>query len=828
MTEKKHGAPEPIPGVKVIATEISVARNRSVEPYIKTFAFSPENVTQEILGALVGAFSVSDRSEASAYTVNVIASVARKEYYANPRRGAIESFESTLHRINLALSELVKNGQTSWMRSLHGTIAVVDKENLHFSATGEGKILLFREGSLSDIGDGLASKEAASHPLKTFLEISSGQLVPNDCVLLATPEPLELFSPRDLERDANRLLPERKFIRFLETAMINDLRTGAIVVLDAREAEPTPEIDTPEKPKRKRTVKPEPVNAWSEETFRKAAEERTKAVLDSYDSEEVTIVSDHMENRPPSSSEIRIQGEVLENVDEHPMITKARWIYEDAVHSFRSGIARSIRDTRRRRAEALDTLSTASPNTDNTETSAEPSVQIELTETTEVLIKESSAPQETSSDGHPSAFSETTSQPTFEETTKETVFLEITDIPARREERSQDEPRRKVASSFASQSFSERSAHVAKLLNKCLSIATDKTGEFLSAYAIPATKTTFRFLGHVTGIVAKKIGAGIVFLWRRFLSFPPKRQLLIATFIAFLLTVFGTVVWKSMPEKKPVALPPVIVETPVVAPFPPINEKNASHATVSPLSATNQDIVTPIFLKNSLYLVTKTGVVDTATGTSYPLPKNSGTVHLASGMKDLGFIFLLTEQGDLYSFAVSNHAFVKNTIPFPTGFKAVSIGSYLTYLYFLEAGTGKVYRYPRADNGFGTGVLWTKTAMSPSTHAISVSENIYGTDGSTLTSFLKGKPSGGFSPENPTSLLTITAICANPDLADRIAILDAPAKRLIIDSGNGMIVSQLFDESLASATSCAINQDGSSVAVSGGTTAETLRIETNR
>ena len=127
MTEKKHGAPEPIPGVKVIATEISVARNRSVEPYIKTFAFSPENVTQEILGALVGAFSVSDRSEASAYTVNVIASVARKEYYANPRRGAIESFESTLHRINLALSELVKNGQTSWMGSLHGTIAVVDK-----------------------------------------------------------------------------------------------------------------------------------------------------------------------------------------------------------------------------------------------------------------------------------------------------------------------------------------------------------------------------------------------------------------------------------------------------------------------------------------------------------------------------------------------------------------------------------------------------------------------------------------------------------------------------------------------------------------------------
>jgi len=814
MTEKKHGIPEPIPDVEVAITEISVARNRAVEPYIKTFAFSPENVTQENLGTLVGAFSVSDRSESSAYTVNVIASVARKEYYANPRRGAIESFESTLHRINLALSELVKNGQTSWMGSLHGAIAVVEKGNVHFSATGDGKILLFREGSLLDISDGLASEEAAHHPLKTFLEISSGRLSANDCVLLATPEPLGLFTPRDLERDANRLLPERKFVRFLETAMINDLRTGAIVVLDARETVRKKEIETEEKPKRKRATKPEPVNAWSEETFRKAAEERTKVVLDAYELEEAVVDSEPEKNAPPSSSEIRIQGEALENADEHPVITKIRWMYEDTVRSFRKSVSRP----RQNGIEASDSEPVADRKT------AQP--------TERAYDRRQEASEKPASQGAISSSRHRETEPSKADPmppvsdTKGAVRTDLNHGVRRPHDpfikKSSSEPEQAAPLPITDTVIGQAS-NIAERLSEILSVIGGASRSFLLDYALPVARSTFRLLRRISITAAEKSGHLAVISWRRFLSLPPKRQLIIAAGIAFLLTVGGTIVWKNIPRPVPPAPAPVVIETPVVAPFPPDREKNASLASVSPFPATDHDLVAPVFLGNTPYLVTKTAIIDTAKNVSFPIPA-SATARLASGMNDLGLIFLLTEQGDLYSFAPSNHAFVKNAIPFPAGFKTTSIGSYLTYLYFLEDGTGKIYRYPRADGGFGDGVLWTKSPMPSGTRAIAVSDAIYGTDSSTLASFLKGKPTAGFSFEKPAMSLSITAICANADVSDRVAILDSPAKRIIISAGSGVIVSQLFDESFASATSCALSADGSSVAVTGGASAETVVI----
>jgi hypothetical protein len=192
-------------------------------------------------------------------------------------------------------------------------------------------------------------------------------------------------------------------------------------------------------------------------------------------------------------------------------------------------------------------------------------------------------------------------------------------------------------------------------------------------------------------------------------------------------------------------------------------------------------------------------------------------------MEDLGLIFLLTEGGDLYSFAPSNRSFVKNSIPFPAGFRAASMGDFLTYLYFLEEGTGRTYRFPRADGGFGDGIVWSKTTMPTDTNHIAVSENIYGT-GSVVTAFSRGNVMSDFSFQQPVTPLSITSSCANSDVPGQIVLLDAPAKRVIVMDGKGTIISQLFNESFASATACALSGDGNLVAVSGGTASSTISI----
>ncbi len=825
MTEKKPGAVEPLPDIAVHATEIPVARSRAVEPYIKTFAFRPENVTQEHLGTLVGVFSVFDRSESSAYTVNVIASVAKKEYYANPRRGAIESFESTLHRINLALSELVKNGQTNWMGSLHGAIAVVEKRNIHFSATGDGGIFLFREGTLSDIGDGLASDEAADHPLKTFLEISSGRLMPDDCVLLATPELFGLFSPRDLERNAHRLLPERKFARFLETAMINELRVGGAIVLDVDGVKKNGVSGSEAKRPKKRPTKTEPVNAWSEKTFREAAAERTKSILESHDPE-ADIAVEPEQDAPPTH-EIRIQGEALENADEHPIVTRFRWMVEDTVRSVRNSVTHSVRRTRKRGEAAFGSISEAASASMANRRETPASLQEKKSVRPAANIAPKRPVEPAPIERHPERSNMESA------TTRKTPAVQNANRPSPESEQEtriktlfrKETPQSTPISTAPrpESTFMKRAGEAAVATVAFLTRAAKTTRELTVRYAVPAAKNAYRITKRLAIRAAKRTAVFGKAAWDRFLSLPQKQQIIIATIAAFLVTGLGIVIWKSAPEKKPEPAPVVVVETPVVASFPPAEEVNASLASVAALPATDRDIVSPVYLGDSLYLVTKNGVIDTATHTASALP-TSDAVRLAGGMEDLGLIFLLTDSGDLYSFAPGNRTFVKNSIPFPSGFRAAAMGDFLTYLYFLEEGTGRIYRFPRADGGFGEGVPWTKTTMPVDTNHIAVSENIYGS-GSTVTAFFRGNPMSGFSLQQPATPLSVTSICANSDVADKIVLLDAPAKRVIILNGNGALVSQLFNEAFASATACAFSGDGATIVVSGGTTANVIPLD---
>ncbi|MEK9173982.1 MAG: hypothetical protein AAB845_01825, partial [Patescibacteria group bacterium] len=178
MKEKKGTPPKSTPGVLVRTFhEILIADKRSYEPFVKVFRAEGENVSKLDLGTLVGVFEVDEKDEDAAYIVNFLASVAKKEYFNNPRRGPIESFEAALHKVNVALAELVKHGNVSWLGKLHGVLAVLEKNNLHFSVTGEAALLLFRQEQFSEISDGLASNEADVHPLKTFVEVSSGRLI---------------------------------------------------------------------------------------------------------------------------------------------------------------------------------------------------------------------------------------------------------------------------------------------------------------------------------------------------------------------------------------------------------------------------------------------------------------------------------------------------------------------------------------------------------------------------------------------------------------------------------------------------------------------------
>ncbi len=796
MPESKHRKKGPLASIDIHATDISVARSRSAEPYIKSFIAAPENIAQESLGTLVGVFSVSEKSESSAYIVNTLASVAKKEYFINPRRGSIESFESTLHKMNVVLSELVKNGQTEWIGNLHGAIAAIEQYTIHFSVTGEGAILLFREGSLSDIGDGLASEEARFHPLKTFVEISTGRLNAGDYVLLASPELLTLFDHEELKRSARRIGVGKKFSQFLETAMINELKAGAVVMLEAQEKF----IDASEtkKIKREKHRSKDTINAWSAQAFEEKKREQSASLQDDIPAELTTDIR-AFESREEKETknrfgEIYIRGEISEKHEEHPMVTKLRWFFEDRLDQYETAKKQLTRGSKELLQSLFDTISQGTKKA------------------TQNVKKSVARPLKST----PSTVAPTPTQATGEKLQKMPLspsgkkFLRLPKlssihIPARVPFPLPDSAHVQEVARGSLRSVGRRARHMG---TKIMLFARACWHSYLLPLALRARDRNVRF------------GA---FLARSFRKQSPKRQIVIMTSLAFLLTLSASALWGN---KNAIAPKEALVINENTAASSPTEKKEdgGEAAVLTPVPVKETTSLTPVFLKNRLYVLSEQHIFDPESNALYPFP-DASRLKYAVAMNDLNLIFILTQDNSLYAFAPSNQTFVKNAISLPPAFTPGGIGSFLTYVYFLEKDTGMVYRFPRAEGGFGEGKIWNKEPFPKDTGFLAVSEHIYGANETSLLAFLKGKPSPQFSFERPSDPFSITAICANPDLPAIFAIVDARGKRVLLMNENGTIQKQIFSPSLEEAEECALDASGGTLAISTQNAVSTIKLE---
>lgn len=220
-----------------IVSNILVVGDHELKPYIEMLDYTPENITHKSLGRLLGFFEIKDENEDSAYIVNFLASVVKKEYFINTKRGPIESFEASLNKINLALAEIAKHGNVNWLGKLDSALCAVEENNLHFSVSGNGKVLLMRNGNLTEISQGLAEKEEAGsnylNPMKTFVNVSSGRLEDGDKIIITTDDIFHIFSLNELKKGALQFSQE-KFVQFIKTALINELDIAGTIIIDVR------------------------------------------------------------------------------------------------------------------------------------------------------------------------------------------------------------------------------------------------------------------------------------------------------------------------------------------------------------------------------------------------------------------------------------------------------------------------------------------------------------------------------------------------------------------------------------------------------------------
>lgn len=785
-----------------IITEILVANGRTMEPFVKVFNYSGENITKSPLGSLVGVFEITEQSEDSAYIVNFLTSVAKKEYFSNGRRGAIESFEAALHKVNLALAELVRHGNIAWLGNFHGALGILEKNNLHFSVTGKSEILLLRGGTISEISTGLASPESNIHPIKTFVEISSGRLMLKDKIILTSPELLDLLSIEDLEKNALRM-DEDRFAQFLRTVLINELNMGGSLIVDLKESASVPELH---KETRKATAVIE--NIFSKEAFDSQIEPKENMDQLPKREEEYSEPKEYVDSK---TGHIFIQGETSGEVSEHRIFERAKLSAQDLLHTFSLFFTSQGKLMRKGKKYGLTLSDTLMEKSDiitrktthffHKQWQKGMTSSISKVSSLTLSLHLVKMPQKIKK----KAISGTLSSPYEEETLESQLIFakngtkDTSSLLIEKNENIPDFMKEKLARFYQKNTTSEISltkkfqtensnilAFVRKVSQKILS-SSHVACNIISSQTKTVIKSFFSFLK----------------------AFPShyRRRTIIVSFLSFILFITGfTLLIRSFSENTS-----PLTETPQpstdTSVFPLETEKNAHAFEASPLIiATEQDsLVASILLGNETYLVTTTSIQNTNDNKHYSLPPEAGTIQFASPMDDLRLIFVYTDTNELFAFAPVNHTFTKNTLELPTNAIVEDIGTYLTYLYVLDSATNQIYRFPRAEGGFKSGSIWLKNTLDiQDTAQMAINEILFlAPNETTVSAFFRGQFVKNF--ESPATPLSLTSLFTHPGLTDVYA-LDVKNKRVLIWNQDGVLLTQYFSEQFASAKSITVNE----------------------
>lgn len=856
---------------------VLVVNNSSLKPYVELFDYAPENIYQQPLGSLVGFFEIKEYSEDSAYVVNFLTSVLKKEYYINPKRPVTESLDSALHKVNMALSELAKHGNVQWLGKLNAAICVLEKNSTHFSVSGSAKIFLYRNTGLTNISEDLASDMIDPHPLKTFVNVSSGRLEKNDRLLITTEDIYHLFTIQELKKNFQRFESE-KMVQFLKTALSNQMEmiVSLVVEMNEPEAKKIPKI-TPGEPEMNIA------NAFSEKTFLSSSP-TTKA--DSEDS--LSIINEAesaTEYTDKKTGHIYVQGETLEPGETSQVnlfldsakekIGEAWYLTKNEsrrkFNIFKKQISKKIeqrkiekeriakekedemerieqeqellrveeekrlaeeqeaerilfeqQELERKESESLEQQRIAEKE-EISKTKTKKELEIEARQEAFFRSNESNTPQDNIKEQEAGLSFKEKLQLAIrqQESEKQNVSQRnaVIDLRSPRkatedqkiemedldkddfEEENEDEISLNVPiHTQAEIKKRNRQEQIEKIKNIAFGIL-ENTKNSIFAF-IQKRKENFKDESrpHLSPRFSK--------IKSNFTKFSTKQKLYT---LLILVTIFVVPFFIAKSLNKP--------EKPVVNQLPEkaltqadilASEKNiktnieiknilSRQDLIGSLLITNNEIIA--FSKTSVLIIDKNNQAK-----EHQIPTDQGSITGATYMNDLSLVLIATDQNKIVSFSPISQKFSSNDINLVGKNEKNYFGTYLTYLYVLDSESGQIYRYPRAEGGFGEKSNWLKSSADFSkTSSMIIDDNIYVADGKKISKYFKGAASEMKFESSKTSI-NYDLVYTNLD-STSLYVLDKLNSRLVVfTKENGDIISQHHNEKLKDTTSLVIDE----------------------
>ena len=176
-------------------------------------------------------------------------------YYSGGSTSDLANFEQALKKVNETLAQITQNGETDWIGNLNATLGIIVENKIHLGQTGKALVYIFRDGKTENLTEGLISSDEP-HPLKTFTNVTSGELKSHDKILIANPELFTQIDLEDLRQTITMNTPsdavmqlakmlKRKKINHVNALIINLLTTEELAKLPVTNEKETIYLDRP-------------------------------------------------------------------------------------------------------------------------------------------------------------------------------------------------------------------------------------------------------------------------------------------------------------------------------------------------------------------------------------------------------------------------------------------------------------------------------------------------------------------------------------------------------------------------------------------------------
>lgn len=783
--------------------DIFVSKDGKADPFVEIFVQEPENVAQQALGTIAGVFEINDESEKSSYIVNYLISVIKKEYFANAKRGAIESFEAALHKANLVLAKLAEHGTVEWLGKFNAVCAVIEKNTVHFASTGTASLFLLRAKSFTNISEG-EEFPGGPNPLKTFQDVVSGRMENQDKLILTTDSIFNIFSPEELKKSALKF-SEEDFIRFLKTALVNELEKAAVLVIDIKEKELLQTAPAPKKSKK--------INAFSQETFlKKTPTEVEKEKIAIKEGERQEIIKGLKEEYE------KTKGEFVDKKTGHIYI-KEDFSGQKEESSF-SGI-KDYGDKLIGRGGKLfsslkgkaqpKTISAPESESEFETPTPEPRITLRPEEYQEkpVSIMERLGPFWEKSmtvlsaiaSGLKMATLKTLSFIRWKIIVPIIIFSQKAAARAISKIRAAWEKSRAARAIKSAESFpppeedqiprtptrEEKKTWFEKLSEK----RQGKT-ESIPDRSILSSREEQPFPGYLERIPKTKN------IFSR-LDYNQKAYLILALVLIFIVPYF--IAKFTAPAETPAVSEQQLVATPAL---PLENDKNVIRMATLEDTYQGDSSLGAINLNDSFFAIGKNEIFSLGDQKSYPIPDNFTNSDLAFGMNDLNLIFLLKNKG-IVSWSAGSKKFQDNNIDIPENAKISAAYSYLTYAYLTDAPNNQIYRYPRAEGGFGAKTDWVKDRIDLSNSTgMAINENVFLAQGSAIIKLFRGKKQD-FTVEETATPVKADKLYTKQD-SQNLYVFDKNNSRIVVLDQDGKIAKQYYNQDISSFSNFSIDE----------------------